>query len=358
MQIVNSIRKMTITPVLQYVEGHQDTKYPDRPLLWEARLNQQWDKIATKYLEELLPILYTTSFFPASKVSLQVSNTTITHHIPSQICTLAGYHAQRCYLCKHHNWDQEAFDLINWPQWHQAIHNISFLNRLFIIKWVNDLLPLQAQQYKFHQSPTASCPSSCGCSSEEWTHLLQCPHPHRRNSWQEFHNTLQLTLNQHQWDPTLRRILTRLILTVIEPNAPDIPINNIPPKYSMLLTTQLQLGPDSIFFGFFVHKWTQLQDWYLRAQNLPHHCNQAATAIHTVSSALLLQVQSIWLIRNTHLHGTDPLQQQSYVHLHLLIQIQELYDCLPLMRAADRDILSIPYSSRLEQPTSTLRNFY
>ena len=358
MEIVSSLRSFSPIPVLHHVEGHQDSKYPNRPLSWEARLNQRCDEIATDYLNQASHVLYTTSFFPSSKVSLKVSSKTITHHIPSQLRTEAGYQAQRVYLCKHHDWEPEAFDLVDWPQWHQAVRRIPFLQRLFVIKWINDLLPFQQQQYKFHQSPSASCPSSCGCHSEDWTHFLRCTHPHRRDSWREFVQTLNMSLDQHNWDPTLRRLLTKLILTVIEPNAPNIPIDNIPSEYSMLLTTQLQLGTDSIFFGFFVKEWFILQNRYLQARRLPTNRNQTASAIQTVISAVLLQTQSIWTIRNSHLHNTDPLQQHSYARLHLLGQIQELYDCLPLMLAADRDILSIPYTRRLDQPTPTLRSFY
>ena len=149
-----------------------------------------------------------------------------------------------------------------------------------------------------------------------------------------------------------------MIQTVIEPNAPNGGGTEVPTEYAMLRTSQLTLGTTSIFFGFFVHEWSTLQDRYLRFRGLPHERNQAQSAVRGVTAALLLQVHHIWLIRNTHLHQTDPMQQYSYTHIHLLAQIKELYDCIPLMLAADRDIMSIPYSARLEQPTSTLQTFY
>ena len=358
MEIMAALHSFPTIPVLHHVEGHQDSKYPMRPLSWEAQLNQRCDAIATDYLNQSSQVLYTTSFFPASKVSLQVSQTTLTHHIPSQLRMAMGYQAQRAYLCQHHDWEPEAFDLIDWHHWHTAVRHIPFLQRLFVVKWINDLLPFQKQQYKFRQSPSASCPSSCGCHSEDWAHFLRCTHPHRIDAWREFVQTLNQTLDQHNWDPTLRRILTKLILTVIEPNAPNIPTHNMSPEYTMLMTTQLQLGTDSIFFGFFVKEWYLLQHRYLQVRHLPHNHNQADNAIKAVISALLLQTQSIWILRNSHLHGTDPLRQHSYARLHLLAQIQELYNCRPLMLAADQDILSTPYTRRLEQPTTTLRTFY
>jgi hypothetical protein len=59
--------------------------------------------------------------------------------------------------------------------------------------------------------------------------------------------------------------------------------------------------------------------------------------------ALIFQVHSSWLLRNEHLHETDPLRQGSYKHLHLLSQSRELYDAAPLMLAGDRNILALPF---------------
>ena len=194
--------------------------------------------------------------------------------------------------------------------------------------------------------------------SEDGAHFLCCPHPHRRQSWNDFRTSLSPLLDQYNFDPTLRRVLVTLIEHIIEPNAPNIMTLDLPTEYAMLITTQHSLGEDSIFFGFFVPEWTALQSRHLKQQKLPHDTNQAQFAMKAVATAILLQVHNMWLIRNTHLHRTDPLQTHSYIHLHLLAQIKELYDCIPLMLSADRDILSYPYAARSEQTTSALQAFY
>jgi hypothetical protein len=91
---------------------------------------------------------------------------------------------------------------------------------------------------------------------------------------------------------------------------------------------------------------------------LPNQGHEAVTGIKAVVTALLSQVHSTWLLRNEHLHGTDPLQQTLYKRFYLLAQIRELYDTAPLMLAGDRDILAFSFDRRQVQNTETLHTFY
>jgi hypothetical protein len=283
-----------------------------------------------------------------------VQGTTVTIHIPSQLRSFAGLRAYRLYLCKHHEWDPSTFDLVEWPRLHSSTRSISFLKRLFVIKWVNDLLPFQHQQYKFKQSPSASCPPSCGCTDEDWKHFLRCPHKHRRQAWKEFRPTLSKLFERHSLDPSLRRILLYMVFSVVSPDEPLLPLDSLGDDHRTLLDTQRKLGDDSLFYGFFAHRWTTLQDNYLKARSLPRSCNQAASSTKALITALLLQVHICWLLRNEHLHGLDPLHHVTYKQLHLLAQIRELYDSAPLMLADDRDILAFPFAHRHLQSTAQL----
>jgi hypothetical protein len=357
LQIIAALSCFSPRPRLIHVEGHQDTKYPDRPPTWESHLNQRCDEIATHHLQHATTVLPLTSFFTASKAQLNVQGTTITHHIPSQLRSFAGLRAYRQYLCKHHEWEHATFDLVEWPRLHSSTRSISFLKRLFVIKWVNELLPFQQQQFRFKQSPSPSCPSSCGCT-EDWSHFLRCPHKHRRQAWLEFRSTLSALFERHSLDPSLRRLLLHLIFSVVSPDAPTLPLDSLSDDHVTLLETQKTLGPDSIFFGFFAHAWTTLQNKYLRARALPRDRNQANSATNALITAILLQVHTCWLLRNEHLHGVDPLQHTPYKKLHLLAQIRELYDSAPLMMAEDRDILAFPFEHRSLQTTHTLGAFF
>jgi hypothetical protein len=237
MQILAALAAFHPKPIMCHVEGHQDTKYPDRPLSWDAQLNKRCDEIATDHLEAATEILRTTSYFPASKVSLTVQHTTITHHIPSQLRYFSGLPAHRAYIRRHHGLTLEEYDTIGWERLHASTRQLPFLLRLFVIKWLNDLLPFQRQQHRSNQSPSPSCPSSCGCRDEDWTHFLRCSHPYRRQSWDDYSKALLPIFERRHINPSLRRVLLSL-LQVTTPTSMPIPLDNLDDDYLALLQAQ------------------------------------------------------------------------------------------------------------------------
>jgi hypothetical protein len=114
MQILASIHALASDVTLEHVEGHQDTKYPGRPLPWAAELNRRCDDIATAHLESATTTLPTMPSLPASQVSISIGAHTITHHIPTQLRTFAGLPGLRAHFVRHHEWDSPTiFDLID-----------------------------------------------------------------------------------------------------------------------------------------------------------------------------------------------------------------------------------------------------
>jgi hypothetical protein len=126
----------------------------------------------------------------------------------------------------------------------------------------------------------------------------------------------------------------------------------------MLLTTQRSIGTDSLLFAFFCYDRVRLQDQYLRARGLPSSQQEATRAIRSLIQLFREQCHSVWLLRNQHLHGTNPMNTTSYKHLHLLAQIQELYDAAPLMMLHGGDIFAFPQDLCKLQSTSMLTAFY
>jgi hypothetical protein len=156
MEILSAIHTLG-TVDLEHVYGHQNESESIEPLSWEVTLNQHCDDIATEHLEEAIGSHPLVPFLPSSKVSLTVQGTTITHHIPAHLRTYAGLPALRDYKCWHHGWDPPVFDLIDWPTLHVCTQMLSFLKRLFTIKWTNGLLPFQEQQNQIDDQITLLC---------------------------------------------------------------------------------------------------------------------------------------------------------------------------------------------------------
>jgi hypothetical protein len=157
-------------------------------------------------------------------------------------------------------------------------------------------------------------------------------------------------------DPGLRRILLHMIIPLS--TLPPIPLTQLPDEYKMLLTTQCSIGTGSLLFGFFCDNWVRVQDRYIWARGLPSSQQEATRAICSLIQLFNEQCHSVWLLRNQHLHGTYPTNTTSYKHLHLLAQIQELYDAAPLMMSHDCDIFTFPQELRKLQSTSILTAFY
>jgi hypothetical protein len=186
--------------------------------------------------------------------------------------------------------------------------------------------------------------------------FLRCAHPACVVLWRECSRTIAKTFDTGTIDPSLRRLVLYWLARLSD--ASPILLDNLGDEYSMLQTTQEAIGEDSILFGYFALKWVQLQERYLLARDLPRGWNQAAGGIKAVALQLLEQCHECWLLRNTHLHGTDPHNTCSYKHLHLVAQVTALYESAPLMLASDREIFEILIEARHLQTKATLQSFY
>jgi hypothetical protein len=137
------------------------------------------------------------------------------------------------------------------------------------------------------------------------------------------------------------------------------PILALAPEYTILLEHQIALGPHSLFFGFLPPAWSTLQQRYLTVRELPRDKQQANHWMKALIRHCHNFCHTLWLLRNSHLHGKADGASTSYKHLHLLAQLEELYECAPRMLVQeDRDIFSLPFEDRRLQSTSTLRAFY
>jgi hypothetical protein len=98
-------------------------------LPWHAQLNIRCDAIAT---ETLITVEHapTVPFLPAIEASLSIADTTLTHHVPSQIRRLHAAQKQRVYLCKHHSWVLPSlFDTVHWVVFRPALLSFSFAQK-------------------------------------------------------------------------------------------------------------------------------------------------------------------------------------------------------------------------------------
>ena len=284
MQILDTLSLLATTAHLKHVKGHQDDSLLPEELPWPAKLNVRCDTLATEELQHIEHPTPLVPFFPASLVSLTVQGSTLTHHIPSQLRHLYSKLAQRPYLEKHHQWSTGVFDTIHWDLLRSCLTVFSTVLRLFFVKWINSLLPFQAQQHKFKQSPTPACPSRCGASVEDASHFLRCSHLDRIAIFTALQTQLTDLFNTLHFDPYLRRIVWLFLDQYLD--APSLVTPEFPDPYRALYHAQRLIGPDSLIYGFFHTDWVQIQDDYLRFRNLPRNKNQSMSTMKRISSII------------------------------------------------------------------------
>ena len=112
---------------------------------------------------------------------------------------------------------------------------------------------------------------------------------------------------KHQLNPGLCHALDHLL----EPLVPLTNLLELTELYQKLYDKQQLLGICSIFMGYFLQDWQEIQHQYRKLNFLPTNHQQARQA---VSSILFQHVYLIWDIRNQDLHE----QKNNHIHQTLL----------------------------------------
>jgi hypothetical protein len=366
MQIKATLNHLQIRTKDEHIRSHQDDDptHPEGPLPWKVQINSHCDVIATDALRRQINPGLLVPFLPASRVSLAINRRTITSKLPSQLRHLGGssfpYTNQKSqvqHLCRIHNWRPAQVQQIDWALFHSITNQkSSFPNRLFKIKWVNHILPLQHRQFRFHLSPSAACPSECGCLEETDSHLLLCPHPERRCIYRSSLKAINDTGKQHHADPWLQQILASVLATY----DPSIRFNltSLTPPYRDLIRAQTALGPASLFYGFFHHSWLTLQDAYLSHCGHPRERHQAQHLLGLWAHQFQAMARSQWDTRNHHLHDSTP-DAQPYAHQLLLARTRNIYSLSDLILYHDRAAVyhDIPLAERLQFSSFRLKHW-
>jgi hypothetical protein len=140
MQIINTIRLLA-SPTAG-----------DTPLSRQAELNIESDHLATAALQIACPSPLVT-FLPVGKVAVTIEGQSINRKLLRAIRTLIGRRLQLSSSNRHYGWSASQFDQIDWMQsYRSATSKLSLKKRLFVIKWLNNILPFQVRMHKHGQS--------------------------------------------------------------------------------------------------------------------------------------------------------------------------------------------------------------
>jgi hypothetical protein len=358
MQLRATLLKLQLRTVDEHIYSHQEhTQSNAEALPWKMQINSRCDELATAHLRLQTKPSIQVPILPASIVMLELHQRTITRALPTQIRHICGSsmpytndQSQLQHLCRIHDWTYSQFYQIDWEVFDSITNKkASFPNRLFLIKWMNHILPLQARQHRMKLTPSAACPSVCGELREDEDHLLRCPHP-------TLVKTLQKIFLQHHVDPWLRQLLLSGIAAV----HPATPCNltALTPPYRALASAQTRLGPHALFYGFFHQDWIRLQDKYLRSQQKPTERNQSSHVIKLIAMHFQATARAQWDARNHHLHATRD-DHQPFIRTVACQEIALMYDQLHTLLPLDRPAITqgITLPDRLKHSTKRLRHW-
>jgi hypothetical protein len=158
-------------------------------------------------------------------------------------------------------------------------------------------------------------------------------------------------------DPLLRRVLLHQITPLT--SSPPIPLDNLSDEYNMLVLKPN--APSATSRCCLAFSPANGSDCKIDL-GLPSSQNEATRSIHSLILVTCHdQCHAVWLLRNQHLHRTTPRNTTTpYKNVHLLAQIQELYDASPHMMTPhhEREIFAFPMECWQLESAATLTSFY
>ena len=118
------------------------------------------------------------------------------------------------------------------------------------------------------------------------------------------------------------------------------------------------MGVRSVFMSFFVKEWARIQHDYLCNNFYPHDKNQATTAITQIGRLLSQIPHQLWDIRNSEAHAPPTPEVPGFRRLHLLSQVESLYDQEDKVLYIDRHFFQTPFAEMKTKSNTQLKQFH
>ena len=140
-----------------------------------------------------------------------MNDTTITHHYNNQIHFQVQHDKYWKHLARILGYPADGESNIDWKVFNNIQTQSNFNQYIFGVKWRNNCLPVNHMELYVGRVTDASCPSLCGCTDEDHSHLLLCPAHDQKESWTHFFSQMEQVYKSHNIDPGLRRVMTNLL---------------------------------------------------------------------------------------------------------------------------------------------------
>jgi ribonuclease HI len=234
---------------ISWVKGHQDTS--NRALPIEAQFNVRADALAGSHFPAGG---HQTAMLPAARCQLVLENMSVTSHYTRAIRQAYTLPSFNQYLIQRHKWTQLQCTSLDWEVFSRAVNNIPS-SEVQLLKLVHDKLPTNGELAKSnpHQSPICHY-----CNSREtFFHLLTCSNDTSVTFRQHLLDAVQEYMLQHDSPERFQACFLYCFDTSLTDSTATLP-NTFSAEEKKAITTQLDLGRQAVFQGFWPKSWTSL----------------------------------------------------------------------------------------------------
>ena len=323
------IAELTKWPLLklQYVPGHQDRARAYSRLSLLAQLNVDADAMASRYQCEFGEIRTRVLLTSTAGVHLITPHGTQTSHYDEAIRHQATYPGLMKYIQTKYAWSDATAAFVNW-----RAHGSSLQKRIehktHFTKLVHDILPTCRQLHR-HDPIRRLCPL-CKLASEDWQHILRCPHS-KRVAWRKQMITkVMATCKAWRTRPVLQHVIRDALHMWLDSGGDPITMSSA--LYSegvdSLLSQQNAIGWTHLWQGRFSAEWATLQDDYYARKKL-NKLNKRYTGHRwqvAIIGTLWDQWRVLWESRNQDLHGATLAQRTQSEARDVHRDLRDLYD--------------------------------
>ena len=347
-----------------HVKGHQDDKGPGadkddtgerlKKLSWEARLNIQADKLATKCRREISQqdLEEPQHLFPACQAHLKIDGVVITRSIKEAIREAWNTKDLRKHYNKKHKWTNQIMNTIDWEVSGRLLTRMEYYQHRFVVRYINNRLPLRGE--KFMNSEDILCPC-CGMDKETAAHFRVCNQ--NIEKWEEVQEELSKAYKTYNVDPMLRILINR----IVHNKDMSSPRHHIPivvwKRYRTLCHQQQKIGWCQILLGRWALEWNKLQRLYCKDHGKDNKLKKDNELwLGTITQIFWNHARLRWYARNNSIFKTKDNQYKTE-RTNLLHRIESLYSRADEMQQQDRKIFGTALEKWKEASITNLRRW-
>ena len=339
------------TVQLKHVKGHQDLQQPTHQLPWPARLNIVADRAANEFTPDSVgpvPAL----FLPTAQIHLRDRfQTPILKRWSVSIRSNFYRSKYEHWLCRQFRWTRQTLHEIDFEGLNLVLRSIPTYVQRFVIKWINQSLPVRRRVHRFDKltPPTCrSCPQIIECDR----HFLRCPSPTRRTACHDAYTAIHDQVQRLHTEPTIHQTILYILAQAFDIPTCSPCITNASP-----LASQTTIGVEQFLKGRWSRTFRDYQERFYRRQLRPSTYSGDRWLKLTLS-LLFTQLQNIWKCRNLQTHGSDQTLQDQLKRDQLALRVSALYAQLPNLLTHDRDAFEqLTKEEILSGPTSTIESW-